>query len=63
MLGQALHSDDKSVSIQSGSDLEKANADKAVPSKGRSLEQTLTLGLADIDAEAGVQDHFQLRTI
>jgi len=46
MLGQALHSDDKSVSIQSGSDLEKANADKAVPSKGRSLEQTLTLGLA-----------------
>ena len=61
--GQALHFDDKSISIQSRSDTEKANSDKAVPSKGRSLEQALTFGLADIDAEAGVQDRFQLHTI
>ena len=63
MRGQALHFDDKSILIQSGSDTEKANSDKAVLWSGRSLEQALTLGFADIDTEAGVQHSFQLRTI
>ena len=63
MRGQALHFDDKSISIQSGTDTAKANSDKAVLWSGRSLEQALTFGLADIDTEAGVQDQFQLRTI
>ena len=63
MRGQAVHFDDKSVSIQSGSDTGKANLDKAVLWSGRSLKQMLTLGLADIDTEAGVQDQSQLRTI
>ena len=33
--GQALHFDDKSILIQSGSDTEKANSDEAVLSSGR----------------------------
>lgn len=36
---------------------------KTVFSSGRLLEQALTFGLADMDAEAGTQDCFQLFAI
>ena len=60
---QAVYFDDKAISIQSRSDTAKANSGKTMLSSGRLLEQALTFGLADMDAEAGIQDCFQLVAI
>ena len=60
---QAVYFDDKAISIQSGSDTAKVNLGKTMLSSGRLLEQALTFGLADMDAEAGIQDSFQLVAI
>ena len=60
---QALHFDDKTMSIQSSSDTAKANSGRTVFSSGRLLEQALTFGFADMDAETGIQDRFQLVAI